>query len=263
MRLDWRGVCSATPERLEENRRYAESLGYPAIESTPKQYPVAVIGGGASIKEHIETLRNWPGDRWAVNLTFGWCKANNINATFVTSDAAVHDGTELPQFDPGDKILLNILCDKTIYDYVAECDVTTFRTGSDGIRTGATSATAAPYLSITMGYPGAVFFGCESSYGNTTHAYSYPTALPDMAMIEVGGEEYLTKPELIMQAQCLARLINEFPNQFSERSGGLLRAMCLHGGDYDVVAVSRSMLKSSPNVAEIISRLPIRRVEVR
>jgi hypothetical protein len=48
---------------------------------------LAIVGGGNSIKEHVDELRSWDGDVWAVNGTINWCMDNGIKAAFYTIDA--------------------------------------------------------------------------------------------------------------------------------------------------------------------------------
>ena len=61
-------------------------------------------------------------------------------------------------------------------------------------------------------------------------------------MVEVSnGDRYRTKAEFISQSIMLSNVIRTFPTVFSEKSGGLLRAMVEHGPEYNDYMVSNSL----------------------
>lgn len=108
---------------------------------------------------------------------------------------------------------------------------------------GPTSAVGATVLAIEAGYRKVTFFGCESSYADaTTHAYQCE-AVSDLIRVKCGGATYLTKPELLGQAEQLASAIRTFPRFYEELSGGLLSAL-IDDPDYDLVGVSRSLYET-------------------
>jgi hypothetical protein len=88
---------------------------------------------------------------------------------------------------------------------------------------GATSATYIPALAFRMGYPSVTFYGCESNYADSTHAYM-DTGDPYTMGVSCHGESFLTGAEFLMQAEFLAAKIRS-DKRLRERSGGLLRAM--------------------------------------
>ncbi len=61
-------------------------------------------------------------------------------------------------------------------------------------------------------------------------------------MVRVGGKDYRTKPEFLEQARIMSEVIRTIPTFYSERSGGLLRAMVEHGWDYELVDMSDDVL---------------------
>lgn len=267
-RITWTGVCQVSQEGRDRNAELALKRGWPSVWDEPhleKKPPVAVVGGGASIRDHVETLREWPGEVWAVNNTFTWCKENGIRATFITSDPAVLDDEQPAYFGPEDKVLIAIHCDPTMFDHIAAAQVMTYRTGSDGINTGPTTATCTPHLAATLGHTGVVFFGCESSFGSDekcfqTHAYNH--VIPkDIIKITSAGQTFVTKREYLFQASYLGGMIHhtnlKTPGYLTERSGGLLRAM-IGQDDYDVIAVHPSLLsRRDPKVQRYLESIGI------
>lgn len=193
---------------------------------------LAVVGGGPSINDHIEELRNFRRTIWAVNGTVNWCLDHGMDPYFYTIDAQpienwTYDLTRIR------KAVLAVDCDPSLFAALREADVSVL-TASDG---GPTSANSADLLSLQAGYVGVTFYGCESSFGDSTHAYpSFP--VPGWIDVKVGETVFRTKPEFLEQARVMAEVIRALPKFYSERSGGLLRAMVEHGMDYELINVS-------------------------
>jgi hypothetical protein len=230
-------VCFAYFPSVPNGRRDAnaaanQALGLPEHRGAGR---LAVVGGGSSINDHIEELRNFRGTIWAVNGTINWCLDHGIDAYFYTIDAQpIENWTyDLSRID---KAVLAIDCDPSLFEKLKGADVSTL-VASDG---GPTSANSADLLSLQAGYVGVTFYGCESSFGESTHAYqSHP--VPGWIDVRVGGETYRTKPEFLEQARVMAEVIRTIPKFYSERSGGLLRAMVKHSMDYELIAVSHDV----------------------
>jgi hypothetical protein len=88
------------------------------------------------------------------------------------------------------------------------------------------------------GYRSVTFFGCEGSYGGETHAYTHERRdLRSLMRVKCNGEEFLTTPDMMMQAEFLGELIREAP-MFHERSGGLLSAVVANP-EIDVIAATQ------------------------
>jgi len=210
----------------EENAR--ASVG---IEEFRSSGHLAVVGSGRSIASHIAELQSWDGDVWAVNATWGWCETHGIRAYAYSVDPL----PELEAFIIGARAaVLADHCDPKAFAAVKRVYRLT------GPHEGPTSANAADLAAIKAGYSSVTYFGCESSFGETTHAYRND-AVPDLIRVECGGESFLTKIEYMKQAKGLADTIRAFPHVFSERSGGLLSAMVKHG-DCEVTHISRGLL---------------------
>ena len=98
---------------------------------------------------------------------------------------------------------------------------------------------------MMQGYRQTVFFGCEGSFSERSHAYMDEQELQDFRFIvQCGGKQYLTAPDLYMLTTQMAALLRLSINDaFTERSGGLLRAL-IACPDHEIVKVSRALFDS-------------------
>lgn len=221
------GVLPVSDEDVARNIRNAFTLDLPNYREMRARKPrLAVVGGGPSINSHIDELKAWDGDIWAINGAFGWCDSRGIDAVFL----AVDPHPIVAKWARGARrALLETRCDPSAFDELKDADVYLFDIGTEGgIAARGSTATAAPHLAIRMGYREVTFFGCESSYPpGASHAYR-DEAREDQLIVEVGGVDYLTAPDFHIQAEELSNYIRQIPEFLKERSGGLLRAMLEH-----------------------------------
>ena len=229
---------------LLENIRHAESLGLPRFPLRGLQgQPLAVIGGGPSVRHHIDTLRNWPGERWAINGAFPWCMENGIDATFFSVDAA-EGVSELCK--DASKAIVACCCHPKTFEALAGAEVFLMPTPPhpETVSCGPTSASTVPDVATKMGFGDVTFFGCESSYEESvgTHVYMNEPQL-NLMIVTCNNQVFATEPEYISQAECLAEIILAQPSVFKEKSGGLLRAM-VEGGDWDCVGATDELIAS-------------------
>lgn len=219
MKLRIEAKCCVDGETLKRNTSISSKWPDPSGSGH-----LAVVGGGPSVENHIETLKAWPGDVWAINGAYWWCIENGISATFYSVDP--------------EPILAEYMAGATKAVIAAHCDPSAFTgehiTCAKGDYPGPTSATAAALIAINAGYSKVTWFGCESNYGESTHVYQ-DSPTPDLLKIECQGQEFLTKLDLILQAQVLSKFIAAAPGVFFEESGGLLRAMS-KGTDFEALA---------------------------
>lgn len=236
MRINFTLKANIPQERFIQNTEYSKRLCLPSIEKMRVLGDtIAIVGGGPSVSDHIETLRNWPGEIWAINGAFHWLRDRGIKSTYFTIDA-------LPEWshygEGAGKAVVAQSCDPSLFVTLGGAEIYTF--DHNVFFGGATTATFAPILALAAGASGATFFGCESSYsGDTTHIYENE-AIQNAMLVECGGKEYLTNAGYYMQAEALAKVLREFPDQFKEESGGLLRAMTLNE-THDTVAIGRDL----------------------
>jgi hypothetical protein len=213
-------------------RRYlAHSQRFPRAERGVHEHPVAVCGGGPSLDAHLDELRAWPGDIWAVNWTADYLLDRGIDCTMLTVDPLITETTAA-------KRLIATCCDPRLFTGDVRCFAIS-EYEEDGVPGGSTTAGRAPTLALRLGYPGAVFFGCDSSFEDRDHV-DRNEQLPDALLIEANGRVFKTYPELSMQAEALSALLREFPQFLQSKSGGLLDAMT-KDPNWSVVAVSTAL----------------------
>ena len=225
-------IASITNERRDANAVINKKLGLPEHRGSGR---LAIVGGGPSLDRNIDELHAFDGQVWAVNGTINWCLENGIDAAFYTIDAQpVRNWTyDLSRIK---RAVLSIDCDPSLFDALSGAEVSTLPV-PDG---GPTSAAAADFLSIQSGYTHISFFGCESNFGESTHAFtSHP--INEWIVVRVGGNDYRTKPEFLEQAKIISEVIRTFPDFYEDRSGGLLGAMVEHGPDYELIEISEGV----------------------
>lgn len=238
-KIHWESTPNVSQDARDANAKVIEALGLPKHRGSGR---IAVIGGGPSIWHHIEELQNWDGEIWAVNGTTKWCSDHGIDAWFYTCDAMPVSKWAYDLSRVEKAALAPDVSPDTI-EYLLKNGAEVTLTGP--IHSGPTSANASDYLAIECGYSSVTYFGCEGSFAEPaidapTHAFA-SVQIDDWLIIEVGGEHFKTKSEFISQSVMLANTIKAFPHIYSEKSGGLLRAMIEHGFEYDITMVANTL----------------------
>jgi hypothetical protein len=220
-------------DAYKRNTAHALTLGLPEVERAGN---VAVVGGGLSLADHLDTLREWDGPIWAINQTFNYLKERGIKATFFTSDPRPQPWLNI---EPGDKALVALHSCPELFEML-KCQVRTYELAPHAVHCGPTTATAAPCLSVWMGHRSVTFFGCDSSFADTSHVYEQEMPR-DLILVLNDGDGYVTKPEFLMQADALASVCREFPDRCKNVGRGLLAAL-IADPERQVVAVSPTIL---------------------
>jgi hypothetical protein len=222
------GQLPVTMETAQANCDHCAARNLPGIQVHSRRgIPLAVVGGGPSAIDHVEELRIWPGDIWAVNGAWAWLHKRGIESTLFAIDAhpIVCKWTTAEDGAKPKRAILAMTCDPQVFDLLSETEITAVSHGRDQLRGGSSTAALAPHLAAIIGHSSVTFFGCESSYAmGRTHAYQHETR-DEQIIVSSDGCDYLTAPDFLLQANELAAFINEFPEYLSEKSGGLLTAM--------------------------------------
>jgi hypothetical protein len=218
------------------------SVNHVASRVEPHGRRLAVIGGGPSIADNEDKIRNWNGDKWAVNGAYHWCIKKGIeDVTFIAADP--HE-IVASWADKVRRAIVTTRCHPRVFEVLKanDADVKTFDLGGPSkVISGSSTATAIPHLSALNGYQDVTFFGCESSYSlDRTHVYM-KEAREDEMIVRCNGEDFYTAPDWLMQAGELRYIISIAPHAYHEESGGLLRAMLQGGGEYEILWVSSKL----------------------
>lgn len=235
VKIHWTSSPTVSEDGRQANAKVIEALGLPKHRGSGR---LAVIGGGPSIRNHIEELQAWDGTIWAVNGTINWCLDNGIDAWFYTADALPPKAWAYNLSRIGRAVLAPDVSVKMV-ELLQKIGAQITLTGP--IQSGPTSACASDFLGIEAGYCSVSYFGCEGSFEpENTHAFA-SGSIPDWMVVEVGREHFRSKAEFVSQSIMLANVIREFPAIYHDKSGGLLSAMIEHGPDYDVYAVANTL----------------------
>lgn len=225
------------PEETLRNIAYARSLGLPYAKEAKERPPLMVLGGGHSIRSKVEEVKKAPFDKWIIGSAFRFWREQGVEGTFFS----VHPSpAALKNIDCVKKALLATVTDPQVFDALNGVDVEIFDLVRGGVVTHAsTTATVAPMLAIELGYREVAFYGCDSSYHGSTHAYM-SVEDPYLMKVKCGEKEFLTGAEFLMQAEFMAEIIRAAPNVYFNRSGGLLAAL-VENPDYDVTHISKTL----------------------
>ena len=220
-------------EQYLDNVKRASVNGVPEVRKYAlDKCQLALVAGGPSINQHVDTLKAWDGEIWAVNGAYRWCRDHGIEATLLAIDP--HE-IVLRWAEGAHKAILGNTCMPEVFELLRDADVRQFRLGMGAIVGMSSTATTVPHLAAYAGASHVTFFGCESSFTGDSHAYQarlneliaegMHADRDDHVVITCGGSDYLTVPDFYRQAGELAGFINAFPEFLAEESGGLLRAM--------------------------------------
>lgn len=223
-------------EKLAANVAHARSLGLPYLAaSSAERGPLNVVGRGPSVAHYADEIRRRRHDTWAVGSAFKWCRDNGIAATALCVDTA----PEMAEHIVGaPRAIVSDQCDPAVFAALRDADVVLI--DPDNHAHGSTAATMTPDLGLVTGHNEIRFFGCESSFADTTHAGPAEDVrhVVHLLRVECGGRLFLTNPQMLLQAREMWELFVLHPEIFIDRSGGLLGAMIAAKGVHDVVAAS-------------------------
>lgn len=256
------------PDEIYESQQETNiAAGFrPIQKATPHDTPLAIVGGGPSIKKHIHDLVNWPGHLWGINQSAQWLLEFNPSAPvwLFTCDpdpriAVFADGVE--------RAILGACCHPDLFEKFRGKDVRYFLTRppkgvKDSITPlpaelkpkaelfGPSSVTRTFLPAIMLGYKDVTFFGCEGSIDEDTLEANACRSDYEMGwrsrdclrlmIVKAGGVEYLTTPDYYITTTYLVNAMRAYP-KLKEKSGGLLRGMLQNPDDWGVVAVSEQM----------------------
>ena len=248
MKINWVGeVAGITLEKTEQNIAHTKTLGLSAISNYPRP-SLAIVGGGPSSMDHVDELRAWVGDMWVSGSAFQWALSVGLaNPTFFTIDQSPQlavDGKGAR------KAILATCCDPSVFEELKHSDIEVFDLITSGLNANhwATTVTAAPKISLDMGYRDISFFGCDSSFRgdaesfkNNTHAY-VTDLVNDALIVRCGGRDFITRPSFLMQADFLKDFFRIAPQVFRLRCDGLLASM-VEDPEHDVTHAVHEVAK--------------------
>lgn len=222
MKIEFHYEGVANPEVIAAHIEHAHGLDLPYPKPTGRRR-LAVMGGGPSVADHIEEIRHFDGDLWIIGSCYPWARQQGLDGVYFNIDPSENCAVDCAG---AGKAILGSAVHPAVFAVLREADVSVFDLiDSDSrLNHGVTTATAVPELALILDYTDIVFYGCESSFSDDMHAYEHEVT-SKWLVVESDGKTFSTRPDYFAQAEFLATIIRRFPQYFSERSGGFLRAM--------------------------------------
>jgi hypothetical protein len=202
MRIDWK--CERNVPAENQARNIAACAGFKKVGAHTRPV-LAVVAGGPSVSEHIDELRQWPGDLWIVGSAFPWALANGIEGTFFNIDQHPSVAKDCVG---AKKAILATCTDPSVFAAL-NGEVEVFDVENNHY---ATSLTATPHA--------------------YRHEY-WEGRGSDTIRVVCNGGAFLTNPSFLMQAEFMAEVVRLAPQLFHIHCDGLLAAM-VQNSDYDI-----------------------------
>ena len=246
MRLEIIPNCNTSGDVIDLNirksSRYQRITQYGTWFNDNPFPPCAVVGGGPSVANHLDELRNWKGDIYAINDVAKYLSDNGITCYLYAVDCTRNE------YRIGDLVKGAVFASRVHrkqFNMFHPEDIRIFDMVEDnpeGITGGPTAASRTAILMLRMGYQGIHYFGCEGSFGATSHVFgTWAYAYRERLIVKAGGVDYATNSHMMLQSQHLADHINMFAPYLVNHSGGLLQAMLDHPKTWEVAAYTKDI----------------------
>ena len=187
---------------VESNMRSCIARNLPEINGWGVETPahVAIVGGGPSLKDTIEELRNWDGCIMATNGAYKYLRKNGIKPDAMVMMDARDANLQFVQNPSRKTTYLMASCvSPLVFDKLKGYKVVVWHAHSEIyqphkllIGGGCTVGTRAIMLAYTMGFRNIHLFGMDSCY-NTGDHHAYPQKLNDgekRVKVTIGDKEY-------------------------------------------------------------------------
>lgn len=238
MKINWTSEVALPGSQTLANIAGAKARNLPRPSKSDRP-ALAVIAGGPSVVEYSDEIKAFKGDVWGVGTAFPMAQSLRPEATFFSIDQRPEGVSDCAG---AKSAILATCCDASLFDALSSVPVMAFDLVASGPDANHhdTSVTAIPRIALDMGYTDVTFYGCDSSFRDSTHAYDPHYQVQDEIVVICNGKAFCTEPGFLMQAEFMARVIRLFPNVFKLRGDGLLPDM-VKDLDYDIVVVSNSI----------------------
>lgn len=242
--------------------------GFPICKPLPeKTGPLAIVASGPSVSDHIDELRQWPGDTWAINGAYDYLLTQGICAEgFFSVDPVPGLAEYVRNAQPETTFYISSTCDPSVMDALdghkvelwhGACeDNKMYPENSPLISGGTSSVTRAPFLGLMLGWRDITLFGVDSSYGESPYCYQWGTFKEDSKApvhpVVINGEgPFYSEVSLLKQVSqiyAMLEMYNKRPSRINPdcdkeilkvRAAGLLaaflRSPVLDENQFDVV----------------------------
>lgn len=232
-------TCVASTDERLANMQSALARGLPLVTKLePNGRSLAIVGGGPSVADDLDKLRNFEGDIWAVNGSLDWLASHGIKAQgYVLIDPIADMVLRYLQGGHDCDYYIASFCQPAIFDALEGKRVTLWHAGSSDVKPpkgqgmiggGPTVMTRAPMLAFCVGYRDVQLFGADSSYeGERHHVYEDAEREEDVR-VELDGVIYNTSPVFVHQVAYFQQIHHFFASRgasFQIHGRGLGRGM--------------------------------------
>lgn len=212
-----RGRPDQVPDILE-NIRTNTAAGLPVMEiKNFHSGSLAVVGGGPSLADSLETIRNFDGEVWCINDSHDYLIERGIvpdsvaymevapnfpryidhphkDVRYLWASHCDPEGIRRLRSNGGYVELWNCICGKGEQKLVPK--------GSPMIPGGSRAALRVFHLGLAQGFRKFHVFGYDASYCEKSHAYYHRGAKDHLLMdVHCAGKEFLTIPGLARKAK--------------------------------------------------------------
>lgn len=216
-------------ETLRENSLWSLAR-YPEVRPVSNPEPLAVVGGGMSARKHLERLKSWPGEIWAVKGACKWLASEGVGSVYFSAHPVPDADTWQPE-----RAILSSACDPETFRAL-KCPIEVFRSEfapPPHVIGSVTSLSKAPALALSAGYREIHIFGADSSAEGDSHAYENRRT-GKQVRVRCGGRVFDTQADWVWQAEWLVEFFRLAPRNVINRSEGFVTALLEHG-EYEVI----------------------------
>lgn len=233
-------VCTVDEVGRKSNLEWVLARGLPSVKQLPdRAEPLAIIGSGPSVRGHLEELRSWPGEIWAINGAYDYLRDNGIIPHgFFAIDPLPGMAEYVSHADHKTTFYIASTCDPSVFEALKDHKVQIFHAACEDvdypkdwvIGGGTTALTRVPYLGLLQGFRDITIFGADSSYeAGREYCYDWGRYGCDIAssrfLVEVNGEgPFETELGLLKQVSQMGVIHKNFRGNMSIRCGGLMDA---------------------------------------
>jgi len=226
-------------EGCRANVTSALACGLPVCTRSPRRKgPLAIVGSAPSVLEHLEELRTWPGEIWAVNGAYDFLLDQGIVAHgFVGMDPVPELAEYVTRINPDTTCFISSVCDPKVFDTLkdqhvwlwhSKWDVMPYPPDAKVISGGTTTITRAPFLANMLGWRDMTMFGADSSFAEGPYCYRHGRYSTDniakRLYADVDGVLFETELSMMKQVAQLGAMLDFFNGQLKFKCGGLLAA---------------------------------------
>lgn len=195
-------------------------------QQTEKSEPLAIVGGGPTLKHTIKELREFDGAVLVCSSAHDHLISQGVFPDYAVFCDAMPSPVWLSNKQKGScTYLIATQCDASLFEHLSDCHVIMWHVNADlpeevfggrgRIPGGCTAALRAIALGMVLGHTDLHFFGVDSSFEDEKFAYPDDTDTHEVIDAQINGRVFKTTLPLIAQAQDLQRLCTNYGHLFS------------------------------------------------